>query len=191
MPSILPASTPTQDDTDHALYRFFGSEGELLYVGISLHPFARMSQHRGDKSWWGEVASTTIERFPSRPAVLEAEREAIKSERPRYNIVHAGASRKSTPKPKVHFRYTYWEPQAGGVVTVYNVLPIHPGALLLTCGRCHLNYIGRDITDHGGDDFLILGICDCGQRQTEHIPRANPWGEHLSEVRPYAIYKGV
>lgn len=71
-----------------ALYRFFDDSGDLLYVGISMNPAARWSQHRQDKPWWCEVATVTIEAHSS-PAVAEAaERVAIRSELPRYNVAH-------------------------------------------------------------------------------------------------------
>jgi hypothetical protein len=76
--------TPRQ----HALYRFFASDGSLLYIGITADPGARWKQHAGDKPWWSTVANITVEAFPSREAVLEAERAAILAERPRHNVVH-------------------------------------------------------------------------------------------------------
>lgn len=73
----------------HALYRFFAEDGELLYVGITINPAARWPKHRSDKPWWTEVTDISVETFKSREAALEAEREAIKTEHPVYNIVHA------------------------------------------------------------------------------------------------------
>ena len=73
---------------EHALYRFFADDGTLLYVGITLDPGRRWKEHAGDKPWWHEVASTTIERFPGRASVEAAERAAIITERPRYNVTH-------------------------------------------------------------------------------------------------------
>jgi predicted GIY-YIG superfamily endonuclease len=74
--------------TPQALYRFFDAKGSLLYVGISLNPGARWKQHRADKPWWTEVANVTVEHHPDRQSVMDAEREAIKRERPRYNRLH-------------------------------------------------------------------------------------------------------
>lgn len=74
---------------DHTtLYRFYGEEHELLYVGISGNPGRRFSQHARDKPWWHLVAESTMEHFATRAEALEAERAAITSERPRYNMVH-------------------------------------------------------------------------------------------------------
>lgn len=74
--------------TPHALYRFYDAARNLLYVGITLDPGSRWKQHAHDKPWWHEVTSTTIETYPDRASVLEAERAAIIAERPRYNVVH-------------------------------------------------------------------------------------------------------
>lgn len=76
------------ENRPQALYRFFDQAGDLLYVGISANPAGRWGQHRHDKPWWSEVATVGIEEFPSRPAVEDAERRAIRSERPRYNVMH-------------------------------------------------------------------------------------------------------
>jgi predicted GIY-YIG superfamily endonuclease len=87
---------PTQaDDALHrarsaertALYRFYDSDDELLYVGISRDPAERWKQHR-DKPWWREVAMRVIEWHDDRVTAERAERKAIRSEGPRYNIQH-------------------------------------------------------------------------------------------------------
>jgi hypothetical protein len=78
--------------TAHALYRFYGAEDDLLYVGITVDPGRRWTRHRSDKLWWTEVARIQIDQFPDRPSVLAAELEAIEQERPRYNIMHASAT---------------------------------------------------------------------------------------------------
>ena len=69
----------------HVLYRFFNSEDELVYVGISLSGLRRMSQH-SRKPWWSEVARTELVHFPDRESAREAERIAIRDEAPLYNI---------------------------------------------------------------------------------------------------------
>lgn len=74
----------------HALYRFFDATGALLYVGITNNPARRFMQHGVDREWWHEVETIRMQRFDDRESVLAAEREAIKAERPRYNILHAG-----------------------------------------------------------------------------------------------------
>lgn len=187
MSTIVPDPAPPQDD-EHALYRFFGEDGALLYIGISIHPFARMGQHRGDKSWWGEVVSVTIERHPNRCAVLDAERDAIRLELPRYNVVHMREARK--PKPKLWITYSYWEPAVGGVVTVPNVVPMHLSAFYLRCD-CGRHYPGSDITDHGGDEFLVQGTCpNCGTRGLTYRPRRDPRGaDWLTEHSPYWLIR--
>lgn len=84
-----------------ALYRFFDTGGELLYVGITMNPSARWPKHAATKQWWHEVETITVETFDSRGAVLEAEKEAIKTERPTYNIVHAeGVAQEVPPAPE-------------------------------------------------------------------------------------------
>jgi DNA-binding GntR family transcriptional regulator/predicted GIY-YIG superfamily endonuclease len=68
-----------------ALYRLYDADDKLLYVGITGDVKARMKQHAADKHWWGDVAIDRVEWLDSREIALEAEREAIRAERPRYN----------------------------------------------------------------------------------------------------------
>lgn len=83
----------------HALYRFFGHDEELLYVGITMNPAGRWPKHRSDKPWWAEVATITVETFESRREALDAETEAIKTEHPRHNIAHAERLEEVRPAP--------------------------------------------------------------------------------------------
>lgn len=80
------------DDVTHALYRFFDSDRQLLYVGLTVDPGARWSSHCKEKPWWHEVDTVKVETFPTRDLVIKAEREAIETEHPRYNIVHADSA---------------------------------------------------------------------------------------------------
>lgn len=80
------------EDRPHALYRFYDKDDQLLYVGITIDPGTRWGQHAKDKTWWTEVVRTTIEQFPTRADVLMAERVAIQTENPKYNIMHKGGA---------------------------------------------------------------------------------------------------
>lgn len=75
-------------DEPHALYRFYGAGGTLLYIGITNEIPRRLKQHNKDKPWWLGVSRIDVEHYPTRHAVLEAERRAIMAEKPLYNQVH-------------------------------------------------------------------------------------------------------
>lgn len=92
MTDTLPPS-PTDGNTD--LYRYYDAEGRLLYVGISFSAIARAAQHRSGKGWWPQVANMTVEHLPTRQDALEAERVAILTERPIYNIAGRTTPRKN------------------------------------------------------------------------------------------------
>jgi predicted GIY-YIG superfamily endonuclease len=68
-----------------ALYRLYGADGTLLYVGITFDPKTRFWQHGDRKEWWWEVARNTVTWYRSRYDALRAETAAIKTERPLYN----------------------------------------------------------------------------------------------------------
>jgi hypothetical protein len=73
-----------------ALYRIWGNDGQLLYVGISKSALSRLGQHLTEKPWAEEISNVTIETFPTRELAAAAEVAAIKAERPLHNVVHNG-----------------------------------------------------------------------------------------------------
>jgi hypothetical protein len=76
-----------EEPTTTIVYRHFDSEGQLLYVGISLNAVARLADHRQTSHWFDGIARIDLQRFPSRQAALAAERRAIRKEKPLFNIV--------------------------------------------------------------------------------------------------------
>jgi predicted GIY-YIG superfamily endonuclease len=70
------------------LYKAFDKENRLLYVGISLNWKNRLQQHAKDSLWFVDVADIKIEWFDTRDQALSAEADAIKREKPEYNVAH-------------------------------------------------------------------------------------------------------
>lgn len=88
------AQTETKALLTH-LYRFFGDDDRLLYVGITHHPASRFSKHKREKPW-AEIRRIELEHFPDRDAAETAERAAIQNEGPVWNVVHTGGQRSTT-----------------------------------------------------------------------------------------------
>jgi predicted GIY-YIG superfamily endonuclease len=74
------------DDHRTALYRFYGTDGALLYVGITQNIDERWTAHERDKPWWPQVTEKALEWFDSRPLALAAERKAVQEESPVHNV---------------------------------------------------------------------------------------------------------
>lgn len=96
-----------------ALYRHFGEDGSLLYVGISVCPVTRFGQHKERSAWFGTIKRVEVEWFETRALALSAKTEAIRSEAPSWNIrKKAPAKQKTEPWWAVqHFnagRYDGW-----------------------------------------------------------------------------------
>ena len=70
------------------LYRHWGANEELLYVGISISTANRLSQHKGSSNWFSLIENVTIENFQTRDLALKAEKYAIINEKPIYNKTH-------------------------------------------------------------------------------------------------------
>jgi excinuclease UvrABC nuclease subunit len=68
------------------LYRFYDSNDDLLYVGITKFFEPRLKQHYKNSEWFFETAFVRLEHFKTRREVEDAESYAIKTEQPKYNI---------------------------------------------------------------------------------------------------------
>jgi predicted GIY-YIG superfamily endonuclease len=72
--------------SDHVLYRMFNRDGDLLYVGLTNNPKNRFKTHSKTQEWWREVATISVQTFDSRNQLAAAESQAIKDEKPLYNV---------------------------------------------------------------------------------------------------------
>ncbi|HEY1127263.1 MAG TPA: hypothetical protein VGF83_05840 [Actinomycetota bacterium] len=68
------------------LYRFFGEDAVLLYVGITGNLPRRLGEHSSDKPWWLQVQHVTTSHYRSREEAATAELAAIRTEHPRFNV---------------------------------------------------------------------------------------------------------
>jgi hypothetical protein len=71
-----------------SVYRIYNADDEVIYVGMSYVPAARIGVHRRTKPWGGEIVRWQAEWHPNRGACQLAEEQLIKELWPRYNVVH-------------------------------------------------------------------------------------------------------
>lgn len=70
----------------HYVYRVYDFDDRLIYVGCTKDLFKRLSVH-GKSSWWAyQIARVRGSVYPDRRLALDAESQAIKTERPRWNV---------------------------------------------------------------------------------------------------------
>lgn len=82
------------------LYRHFDADDRLLYVGISSDAARRAAEH-GLKPWGPLIHRITVQHYATRKKAEEAERQAIKTEVPIYNIRHSPRLHPAPPtKPR-------------------------------------------------------------------------------------------
>ena len=93
------------------LYRYFDSDGQLLYVGITGDNTKRQSQHRRNSFWFGEITSATFEHFEDRESALQAETKAIQTEHPKHNIAKHGIT--IVHSPWIHMIFLAGMPDGG------------------------------------------------------------------------------
>jgi predicted GIY-YIG superfamily endonuclease len=70
----------------NTLYRFYAADDTLLYVGLTVNPGRRLEKHKALQPWWKDVARIDMEQHPDMRTLRDAEREAIETEKPLYNI---------------------------------------------------------------------------------------------------------
>lgn len=85
MPEQQPARRQGRDPVVTYVYRFYGHDNTLLYVGVTTRLETRFKDHQG-KHWWSQAAHSTVEAHPSRALALVAEATAIMDEKPLHNI---------------------------------------------------------------------------------------------------------
>lgn len=81
-----------------ALYRLFGADGTLLYVGVTRDIPSRFAQHEVYKPWWPRVARKTMTWYGSRNEALTAELAAIADEGPLFNIKGVSSEEDIVPR---------------------------------------------------------------------------------------------
>lgn len=87
------------------LYRAYGPQNQLLYVGISGNWSERLHSHEKTSEWMELTDVVKLERFATREDVEKAERQAIVTEAPIFNKVH----NLSFESAKDHFqKFKFW-----------------------------------------------------------------------------------
>jgi predicted GIY-YIG superfamily endonuclease len=71
-----------------AVYRAYDAAGRLLYVGVTDNIDRRIDGHSAS-GWRASMAALTLTIYPSRAVALAAERDAIRAERPLWNVMHS------------------------------------------------------------------------------------------------------
>jgi predicted GIY-YIG superfamily endonuclease len=70
------------------LYRHYDKAGKLLYVGQTNDPPRRLREHQDYAGWWDKVSCTWYEHFNFPEEVADAEKIAIATESPIWNLSH-------------------------------------------------------------------------------------------------------
>lgn len=139
-------------DLPHAVYRFHGATGELLYVGASLRPFTWIYNHQNTQSWYTDVSNVTLEWYKNWLEAHQAEATAIQNEHPKYNIV--------TPEPEdVGKRRERGHPQNWMGVTCPRCSGYKPNREAAYCPRCTVEYHNERKRAAGWVPTVRTGLC--------------------------------
>jgi predicted GIY-YIG superfamily endonuclease len=140
-----------------ALYRMFGVDDELLYIGISKNFGRRWEQHARKQPWWDEVVRQTVEWRPTRDEAERDETAAIKAEHPKYNILHAV---RPEPEPdlgcdlsKRYVGLSAWDPGINGNCGGYDI----DGPDVIAPGTYRITFA----YDPDAEPFEAVSVTEC------------------------------
>lgn len=71
------------------VYRYYDINDRLLYVGMSISAVKRLQMHKSKARWIDRVTTIRIEKFHSKREALNAEKKAIETERPEFNVTYS------------------------------------------------------------------------------------------------------
>lgn len=117
------------DEIRTALYRFYDSSHELLYVGISSDPWRRWREHVQTQPWYPQVKHWTSTWYDSEEEARGAELRAISGEHPRFNIA-------GVPDP-VPVRFAVRANPAIAVCAAWGLAPSVLAAIIVTFAHWH------------------------------------------------------
>lgn len=75
----------------HHVYRVYGPEAALLYVGISNNYFTRMKYHEKYAIWSEFIRFVVVEQLIDRRAAMAEESRAIREDKPIFNVTNENA----------------------------------------------------------------------------------------------------
>jgi hypothetical protein len=162
------------------LYRFFDSQGTLLYVGISRDWMSRLTQHQKHADFFSAVAGMTLERFPDRASVVAAELRAIRDENPLFN---------RADNPNYRTWQTHFREVLDMCVKKRKVDDTHGQIVhnLVTYAGAHDNFgTGKWFSEHFPAEWYELSRrnnydCELCEAVATH-PTTHSWGEGEEEL---------
>lgn len=73
-------------DTPHVVYRFFGADDLLLYIGVTGSFGRRLEHHKCTREWFHQVQKITLVWYDNWETAAHAEVDAIVKENPVHNL---------------------------------------------------------------------------------------------------------
>lgn len=113
------------------LYRHYKTDGTLLYIGISVNVAARLAGHKTHSKWFKDIATIKIEHFDNPSDARKAEKAAIISEKPLFNVIYGNNPRNESGFFGIHELAAVLEIPAGVIraEAMKNRFPIPPTCL--------------------------------------------------------------
>lgn len=75
----------------HDVYKAYNTDGQLLYVGVSVNVFKRLKEHKQYAAWIPDTERIYVVQYLNRSAALAEEARCIREDGPVYNITKENA----------------------------------------------------------------------------------------------------
>lgn len=162
------------------LYRYFNSNGVLIYVGVTGNMDNRHKQHKYSSHWFSKASSRSVKKYTSREEALAAEKEAIKSEEPLFNIE---GNLKEVPESEYVSKY----------FLVNRLNPENKGSVCISKGAANLLPTERPFTDLEAKFCLLCDYSNGSRYSFNSYAKLWRWGRKrtTSFVKANLIDTGV
>lgn len=75
----------------HDVYKAYDTDGQLLYVGVSVNVFKRLREHKQYAAWMPHSARVDVVQYLNRNAARAEEARCIREDGPLYNVTKENA----------------------------------------------------------------------------------------------------
>lgn len=159
------------------LYRHYGADNDLLYVGVSLSATHRLSQHKDHARWFADIVRVEIEHHPSREEALAAERHAIETEKPKHNLIFNRPPKGPTPFEEAELARARLLSRTVNFKPMYTVneaaaaLAMTPDAIkrLINAGQINAIEDGRRTVNRAGQEYTVIKYLITGWQLIEYV----------------------
>lgn len=154
---------------DNLIYKFYNTNNELLYVGITNNMKLRIRQHRQDKEWASEIHKIYISNDITRNEAHIYEIYFIANEAPKYNVDFISGGLINFKLPEIEF--TEYKKAKRKKININIVLEMYHAGKSIEDIAEHLNYCFEYVQNNLRSKLIELGDVKPNRRNSQNERR--------------------